>query len=250
MSILVDRQHKYNLKPVWRTALIPILAIVVVPVLAFRMDEPLTALQGALLTDLAIVSGGTALVCFLVSSLARNYSQVDKLWSIMPVIYTWIIAGRSGFESRPLLMAVLVTVWGIRLTYNFNRRGGYTWKFWQGEEGYRWPLPRIRPELSSPWKWMLFNLFFISLYQMGLILLFTLPALKSMDGGPVFWMDYVLAALILGPIVIETVADFSESISAGKYPDYAAYQQEVPRFIPVRFRKKAAASVTFKTGKV
>ncbi|MCK4991397.1 MAG: DUF1295 domain-containing protein, partial [Bacteroidales bacterium] len=163
-----------------------------------------------------------------------------------------------------------------------------------------------------------FNLFFISLYQMGLILLFTLPAVRSMDGLPLNWPDYLLAALIIFLIVIETVADqqqwnyhkekikalatggevpekykmgfvhtglwgrmrhpnyaaeqaiwivfyffsvvatgswinwsvmgaillvllfwgsssFSESISAGKYPDYAEYKKRVPRFVPFKF---------------
>lgn len=34
-------------------------------------------------------------------------------------------------------MAILVNLWGIRLTLNFARKGGYSWKFWEGEEDYR-----------------------------------------------------------------------------------------------------------------
>jgi steroid 5-alpha reductase family enzyme len=153
---------------------------------------------------------------------------------------------------------------------------------------------------------------------MGLILLFTLPAVRSMDGLPLGWADYLLAALIIALIVVETLADqqqwnyhkekkkaqaaggelpdkykkgfvhnglwglvrhpnyaaeqaiwivfyffsvaatgiwinwsvmgaillvllfwgsssLSESISKGKYPDYAEYLKRVPRFIPFKF---------------
>ena len=42
---------------------------------------------------------------------------------------------------------------------------------------------------------------------MGLILLFTLPAVRSMDGLPLGWADFLLAALIIALIVVETVAD-------------------------------------------
>ena len=54
-------------------------------------------------------------------------------------------------------MAVLVTAWGARLTFNFARKGGYT-----GMEDYRWAVLRGR---MKPWQFQLFNLFFIVLYQ-------------------------------------------------------------------------------------
>jgi hypothetical protein len=34
-------------------------------------------------------------------------------------------------------MAAVAAVWGLRLTYNFYRRGGYAWPPWTGEEDYR-----------------------------------------------------------------------------------------------------------------
>ena len=36
-----------------------------------------------------------ALVCFLVSEITRNYSQVDKLWSLIPIVYGWITVAAS-----------------------------------------------------------------------------------------------------------------------------------------------------------
>jgi len=302
----------------WKTVLALLVTIIVIPFLAFTMDEPLTTSQNEILINLLIVYLAAAILCFVVSTITGNYSQVDKMWSLIPIAYVWMVAVRSGFEPRLVLMALLVSAWGLRLSYNFSRRGGYSWRFWTGTEDYRWAVIQAKPEFQARWKWMLFNLFFISLYQMGLILLFTLPAVRSMDGLPLSWPDYLLATLIIFLIVIETIADqqqwnyhkekqkamakggevpekykkgfvqtglwgrmrhpnyaaeqaiwivfyffsvaatgswlnwsvmgaillvllfwgsssLSESISKGKYPDYAEYQKRVPRFVPFKF---------------
>lgn len=299
----------------WKTVLALLVTIIVIPFVAFRFDDPLSALQSGTLIKLVIIYLLAALLCFIVSTLSKNYSQVDKLWSTIPLAYVWVIVWESGFEPRIVLMAVLVSIWGIRLSYNFSRRGGYSIRFWTGEEDYRWAVLRAKPEFAARWKWVLFNLLFISLYQMGLILLMTLPALRSMGGGPISFADWIIAGLFLGFIVMETVADqqqwnfhkqkrelqakggplpekyaggfvnkglwglvrhpnyaaeqaiwitfyffsvvatgqwinwsvmgaillvllflgssnFSESISAGKYPAYADYKKRVSRFIP------------------
>ncbi|MEX0988074.1 MAG: DUF1295 domain-containing protein, partial [Bacteroidales bacterium] len=184
-----------------------LITIIVIPFLAFRFNEPLTEFQRAILVDLIIVYLVAAALCFIVSLLSGNYSQVDKLWSLIPIAYVWIVAIRTGFEPRILLMAVLVTIWGLRLTYNFSRRGGYSIKFWTGEEDYRWAVLREKPEFAAKWKWVLFNLFFISFYQMGLILLFTLPILKSINGAALGWADILIAGLFLFFVITETIAD-------------------------------------------
>lgn len=191
----------------WKTALLLLITIIVIPFFAFRLDVPLSPDQQVILTDLLWVYFITASICFITSSITGNFSQVDKLWSIMPVIYSWMICIQSGYEVRLLLMAAVVTLWGVRLTYNFARRGGYSLRIWEGEEDYRWPALRGRPEFSARWKWMLFNLLFISFYQMGLILLITLPALKSLGAATLTWVDFFIAAVAILFIIIETIAD-------------------------------------------
>ena len=79
-------------------------------------------------------------LCFAVSTITGNASQVDKIWSITPWFYAWMAIDTSN--PRSVLMAVCATVWGVRLTWNFNRRGGYEWPPWKGEEDYRWPALR------------------------------------------------------------------------------------------------------------
>ena len=192
----------------WKVALFLIFTLIAVPSITYLYDEPLTALQSEIMTVLLWVYGVSAAITFVISSLTDNYSQVDKLWSVIPVPYIWIMAYYSGFEPRLNVMACLVTLWAIRLTYNFGRRGGYSWKFWTGEEDYRWSILRAKPGFGKKWKWSLFNLLFISAYQMALILLMTLPALKAVGSSqPLDWVDYALAALIVLLIVIEFIAD-------------------------------------------
>ena len=192
----------------WKTVLFLIFTLILVPIITFNFDVALTNLQHQTLNTLLCVYGIAASLCFVVSTITNNYSQVDKVWSIIPAPYAWIIAYQSDFEARIVLMACLVTFWAIRLTYNFARRGGYSWKFWTGVEDYRWPILRAKPEFQAPWKWISFNFLFISGYQMGLILLFTLPALKAMESNiPLGIYDYFLAIIFIAFVIMEYIAD-------------------------------------------
>ena len=192
----------------WRTVIFLIFTLIIVPILTFNFDVPLTELQQSTLKTLLCVYGIAAGLCFIVSSATKNYSQVDKLWSIIPIPYVWIIAYNTDFEPRITLMAFLVSIWAVRLTYNFARRGGYSWKIWTGEEDYRWAILRAKPEFQSQWKWSAFNLFFISAYQMALILFFTLPTLKAMESNiPIGILDYILAAIFVALVIMEYIAD-------------------------------------------
>lgn len=192
-----------------KTSIILIITFIIVPIATYYLDEPLTAEQSGILWNCIYICLGVATYCFIVSQLTGNCSQVDKLWSIIPLVYAWYIAVAGGMDTRLVLMAILVTLWGIRLTYNFSRRGAYSWKFWTGEEDYRWEVLRQKPELKGKVRWFFFNLFFISFYQQGLLLLITLPALIALRGRetPLGLPDYVATALFVIFLVIETIAD-------------------------------------------
>ena len=153
----------------WKKALLLIISVVLIPALAVYLEPPLTDQMHTIFMALLKVYIVATLLCFMVSTIAKNYSQVDKLWSVMPIIYAWIVCVMLNFEPRVLLMAILASIWGIRLTLNFARRGGYSWRFWEGEEDYRWAEVRKRPGFSHPAVWSVFNFAFISFYQMGLI---------------------------------------------------------------------------------
>ncbi|OFZ10267.1 MAG: hypothetical protein A3D92_04885 [Bacteroidetes bacterium RIFCSPHIGHO2_02_FULL_44_7] len=266
---------------------------------------------------------GVILYSFIVGQLSGNNSQTDKLWSLVPIYYTWHMTYFAGMPEKMVLMSVLVTIWGARLTYNFGRRGGYSWKFWAGEEDYRWEVLRKKPGFSNPWVWRVFDLFFICGYQHTLIFLFTLPilAVAGTPGADVITSaDYLLGSLMVACVVLEFIADqqqynfqtekyrrknageelgeyahgfvrtglwkymrhpnyameqsvwlifyffsvsatgewlnwsitgalllvilfksssdFSEAVTAEKYPEYAIYQRTTPRFVPFSKRYK------------
>ena len=184
------------------------LSLIVCPLLYVYVGPALDAAQIGVLKTLGIICGCSALYCFLVGELTGNNSQMDKLWSLLPIVYIWVIACHGGFQARLVIMAVLVTLWGARLTFNFARKGAYKLKFWEGEEDYRWAVVRGKKEFQPHWKWMLFNLLFISTYQNALVLLLTFPALVLMGtDAPLGWVDILAAVLTLGFIIYETVAD-------------------------------------------
>lgn len=186
-----------------------LLTVILLPVAAWFLGTPPNPAQIGLMKNGAWILAGVIVYCFVVGQLTGNNSQVDKLWSIVPIAYAWYFAAVAGWQHRMVLMAVLVTLWGIRLTYNFARRGAYLWKFWAGEEDYRWAILRQKPGLNKPWVWMLFNLFFICIYQNILIFLFGLPILSTLKAGPrplSLW-DGLLTAAFLFFLVIEFIAD-------------------------------------------
>ncbi len=148
------------------------------------------------------------LVTFIISEITRNYSQVDKLWSLLPVAYGSITA--VAFPSpRIFLMVALVATWGLRLSYNFSRKGGYNIVPWKGHEDYRWAVLRENPALKGRLRFGLFNLLFISLYQNIVIFLFSSPFLLAalFPETPINYIDILASILMLAFIITEAVAD-------------------------------------------
>jgi steroid 5-alpha reductase family enzyme len=194
------------------TALLLLFTLIVVPIVSYYFGTAPGAHEWQLLHRLLLVAGIAALVCFVLGEATGNNSQVDKLWSLLPIAYTWMVADAGGYSARLVLMAMLATIWGIRLTANFALKGAYQWKFWTGEEDYRWQVLRQKPEFRPRWKWTLFNLFFISLYQNLLILAFTLPAVVALqfNDRPLGTWDIVATIAMLFFIGYETIADIQQ----------------------------------------
>jgi steroid 5-alpha reductase family enzyme len=166
-------------------------------------DAQWSLVQGDLVVMVII-----AALCFVVGELTGNVSQVDKLWSILPVLYSWIVTVRSDFDGRMVLMSLLATVWGARLTYNFSRQGGYSWRFWSGAEDYRWAYVRRYPVLNTRIGWLLFDLVFICAVQNFLLLWIASPIVDARGAphGLGAW-DAVLAVAFLALVALETYAD-------------------------------------------
>jgi steroid 5-alpha reductase family enzyme len=98
-------------------------------------------------------------------------------------------------------VAVLVTAWGARPTFNFARRGGYA----PGGEDYRWGI--IRSHIPG-WAFALFNLLFIAVYQNALLLAITLPVWAFAEHeSPLGAYDAVAAVVFVVLLAGEAVAD-------------------------------------------
>ncbi|GAN10504.1 DUF1295 domain protein [Mucor ambiguus] len=159
-------------------------------------------------------SSALTIVHYIMSEITKNYSQVDKAWSILPGLYAWhytihdyLLNG--SFRPRLLVGAILISIWGARLTYNFARKGGY---YFNGQD-YRYPYLRER---LGPVGMALLNLVFIAPFQNLLLLyivtplyithsLFSNASVRTTAG--LSTLDWITVILHLGLLFIEVVAD-------------------------------------------
>ena len=154
------------------------------------------------------------LYCLIGSWITGNCSQVDRLWSLLPSVYGWLFVyfeykyySPSVGSTRVVVMAVLVTLWSLRLTFNYWRKDGYK----VGVEDYRWGVLRQffnYPKRIIPFQ--LFNILFIAFYQNWLIFGFTLPIYyvqKYARTKPFDGFDSIAAGLFLLFLLFETVSD-------------------------------------------
>ena len=170
---------------------------------------------------------GVCALTWVLSLITREHSWVDRIWSIVPVAYVWVFAASTGLaDGRLVLMAVLVTLWGIRLTFNFARKGGYA----RGGEDYRWEYVRAR--MPRP-LFEVFNLLFIVCYQNVLLLLISLPAYTAWGHPSALGaLDWILAAAFLAALVGETTADQQQwNFQQWKKAERTAGRDPRPRFL-------------------
>ena len=169
--------------------------------------------------------------CWIASLITKDTSWVDRIWSIVPVVYVWIFAIGAGLtDARLDVMAGLVTLWGARLTFNFARKGGYA-GIGGDHEDYRWAVLRGR---MSPLAFQFFNFFFIVLFQNAVLVLIALPAYTAYQhrGTPFGPLDVVLTVLFLLFLAGETTADQQQwNFQAWKRAETAAGREPSPRFV-------------------
>lgn len=158
------------------------------------------------------------LYSFVWSIVGKNCSKVDQIWSITPWVYCWVIyyhhqsgtsGGEGGGPSRLLVLSSLVTLWGLRLTFNFWRRGGYG-NLITHEEDYRWEHVR-KTLVPNKYLFVVFNFLFIAFYQNFLLMLIAVPAYWVGKSGNDFDMknplDLGLVMIFIGLLITETITD-------------------------------------------
>ena len=149
-----------------------------------------------------VLASAAATLVWILSLITHEYSWTDRIWSLAPICYAWVFAGAAHLRDARLdVVAILITLWGVRLTFNFARKGGYA----RGGEDYRWGVLRER---MRPRQFAIFDLAFIAGYQNVIIVLITLPMWSMSDHRVRFGAtDVALSVLALLAIIGETVAD-------------------------------------------
>ncbi|KAI5122542.1 hypothetical protein M0805_005269 [Coniferiporia weirii] len=171
---------------------------------------------------------GTTFATYILSLVTGNVSQVDRVWTFLPVIYTTYYALLPFWPALPplpffpyspetldralvdegnprtWLMLGLQLLWMCRLSYNTWRRGLFNLK----DEDYRWEVLRSK---IPPWLFQIFNLTFIAITQNILLFLLAIPthnaAILPKADRSLKLPDYILAVLSVATLLIEFVAD-------------------------------------------
>ena len=149
----------------------------------------------------AVALLGLMLVSWAITLPLRDVSWIDVIWGVAFVLVAWIAyAVGDGDATRRLLVALMITVWGLRLA-------GYL--------GWRKARDRREDPRYTEWRrkypntFALRSLVTVFLLQGTLVWVVSLPvqAAASEDGG-LGALDYVGIAVWAAGLLFESVGDF------------------------------------------
>ena len=161
------------------------------------MPTPLTILIWNLAAVSAMMIAG-----WFISLVFRNVTIVDSLWGLGFVLIAWLTFSMSdGFGYRSLLIALLVTVWGLRLSLYL------TWRNWGKGEDHRYGSWR---EKSGERFWLVslvkvFILQAIFLWVISLAMQFGQFALQP---DALTWLDLIGTLIWTAGFIFESVGDW------------------------------------------
>ncbi|MEX2588836.1 MAG: DUF1295 domain-containing protein, partial [Chitinophagales bacterium] len=158
---------------------------------------------GNIYLNIFIADAIGTIVIFLFSFFFKNSSFYDPYWSVAPIfIMAWLIhiAPESIPQVRQMLVALLVFVWGARLTYNFYRG-------WPGIHKQDWRYDDLQ-EKNGKWYWPVsfsgIHFFPTILVFLGCLSLF--PALCFGENATNVF-DWIGTFVGFSAIAIETISD-------------------------------------------
>jgi steroid 5-alpha reductase family enzyme len=143
-------------------------------------------------------------VIFGFSTFYRNSSLYDPYWSVAPVpiaVYWALNPAVTGVSRMRQVLAIsLVSLWAVRLTYNWLRR-------WEGLVDEDWRYSDLRRK-TGRWYWLvdLTGIHLFPTVQVFLACLALFPVL-SLGTGPLGMLDAIASVITLGAIWIEATAD-------------------------------------------
>ena len=160
----------------------------------------MTFLQLYLIAGFVTLGLMTAL--WLLSLLLKNSSIVDIFWGAGFVILAWVYYALTpdGYMTRKLLLAILTTLWGLRLSLYILYRN------WRKPEDFRYQ--KWRRESGSRWWWKSF--FQVFVLQGLLMWVISAPLLASQTRSLPDWLtalDILGAVLWMVGFFFETAGD-------------------------------------------
>jgi steroid 5-alpha reductase family enzyme len=149
-----------------------------------------------------LVIMGLMLLLWVVSLVLKNSSIVDIFWGTGFVISAWVYFAMApdGFLPRKLLLSILTTVWGLRLSLYI------LWRNWGKGEDFRYQV--WRREAGTAWWWRSF--FKVFLLQGILMWIISAPLLAAQfyySPGHLTVLDFLGAFGWLVGFFFEAVGD-------------------------------------------
>jgi steroid 5-alpha reductase family enzyme len=142
------------------------------------------------------------IIGWLISLAYKNVTVVDSLWGLGFVLIAWITLKFSdGFAARRILIAVMVTFWGLRLSLYL------AWRNWGKGEDPRYGLWR-RESGDAFWIVSLFKVFLLQALFMWCIAL--APQYGQMAPLPnhLTWLDALGVIVWTAGFLFESISDW------------------------------------------
>ncbi|MFO8047701.1 MAG: DUF1295 domain-containing protein [Desulfosudaceae bacterium] len=156
-------------------------------------------------THIYLVNLGAAaglMVCGWIYSLIRkNVTIADSLWGLGFVLIAWLTFFRvDGVPARKLLLAIMVTLWGLRLfihlsTRNRGKEEDPRYAKWRQQHGQHF------------WIISLFKVFLVQALFQWVIALGVQHGQAATQPPHLTWLDFLGISIWLAGMIIETTAD-------------------------------------------
>jgi len=163
------------------------------------------------LVNIYLIAGSAILgfmaLLWLISLALRNSSIVDIFWGAGFFLAGWIYYALTpeGSPARKLLLMILVTIWGLRLSFHILFRN------WRKPEDFRYQ--KWREEAGKSWWWhSFFKVFLLQGFFMWVISIPLLAAQYPSFPAALGFLDYSGAAVWAYGFFFEAVGDLQLSI--------------------------------------
>ncbi len=155
--------------------------------------------ESTLLLNLTLI-GVWLLALWLLSLLLKNASIIDIFWGCGFVLVAWASLWRSGrWLPVPLLVTLIVTVWGLRLA------GYLAWRNIGESEDHRYAAMRRQHGAFFP----IVSLFTVFGLQGLLLWVISLPIQLGIGAGPTWHLGVAIGLMLwLIGVTFETVGDY------------------------------------------